>query len=257
MKIKILQLNTMGGKGVEQIGGIVNFVKKNKFDICNFQEVGKGKTMGHNGGKNNYLHYKKAFSAYDSVLAKRGTIKGEPGSYFGNAIFYKLKFKLISASLLWLKKFHAVIPGEVGWRKAPINILSLRLSVKDKEFYLINTHLAKSTGPKEFKYQRDQNKKLVKYVRSLESPFILTGDFNITKNAPTVKELGKLARNLTVENRVLNTLNPKTHSAKHLFPKGLAVDYIFVSKHFKVKKFRVIKSPSLSDHYGLEASLEL
>ena len=67
-----------------------------------------------------------------------------------------------------------------------------------------------------------------------------------------------MATNLIVKNKVTNTLNPRVHYArKKLFPPGLAVDYIYISKHFKQKKFKVLKNLDLSDHFGLESELEL
>ncbi len=70
--------------------------------------------------------------------------------------------------------------------------------------------------------------------------------------------INSLARNLTTENRITNTLNPRTHQIKHLLSAGLeiAVDYIFISKEIQVKEFAVIEE-DLSDHLGLKATIEI
>ena len=252
MKIKFLQLNTWHGRHLSEI---VKFVKKGKFDLFNFQEVSGGSIAY--TGEDNYKNYKRKFPGYNSELAVKRRRIEDPQSYFGNATFYKSKFQLLSSDVIWLKRSPTFDYESKQWQKSPINALSKLLKFGECEFYVINTHLVWGPTDKERKFKRKQNKKLVSYIQSLKKPFILSGDFNIGPDAQTVKDLGKISQNLTAQNKITNTLNPRTHYAKHLFPKGLAVDYIFVSEHFRVKKFRLVGKPELSDHFALEAELML
>lgn len=96
---------------------------------------------------------------------------------------------------------------------------------------------------------------LVEYMKNVPRPFILSGDFNLTSDSQTIQQLNNLATNLTLDNHVTNTLNAHTHKAKHLFPPGLAVDYIYTSKDVVVEKFAVVEE-DLSDHLGLIAMIE-
>jgi len=252
MKIRILQLNGWQG---HFLSAIAKHIKTKKYDIVHLQEVAGGPMIGNI--QDNYIFLKKRLKQYHSSIAYRFRGNKKDQSYMANATFYRRKFFLTEEKVVWLKKSPKFDYREQKWRNTPLNVLSLLLRLGTKKFYSVNTHLIWGSTPKEWPYKRTQNKKFVKYIKTLKHPTLLTGDFNITADSATIKDLNKLASNLTLRNKISNTLNPRTHKAKHLFPKGWAVDYIFSSRHFKVEKFRVIKSPNLSDHYGLEATLEL
>src|SRR5207302_4439037 len=105
----------------------------------------------------------------------------------------------------------------------------------------INTHLAWAKTPTEEPHQTKQGEKVVAYLQTVSHPFILSGDFNLDPMQPTIQKINKLARNLTEEFHVQNTLNPQNHRAKVLFPKGVAVDYMYVTKDLSVKNFAVVE----------------
>ncbi len=97
---------------------------------------------------------------------------------------------------------------------------------------------------------------MVDYLKQVQPPFILTGDFNVRPDTQLIKNFDTLARNLTSEHKITNTLNAQTHRAVEIFPPGIAVDYIYITDDIKVNKFEVI-AETLSDHLGLQAELEI
>ncbi|HSA83708.1 MAG TPA: endonuclease/exonuclease/phosphatase family protein, partial [Patescibacteria group bacterium] len=137
------------------------------------------------------------------------------------------------------------------------NLLHLSLFINGKQISFLNGHLAWAKTTKEQLHQTQQGEILIKYLQTVVSPFIFTGDFNLDPENPLIKKINTFAKNLIDENHVITTLNPRTHAAKVLFPPGAAVDYIFVTPDITVKKFDVLKNEDLSDHFGLTAELEL
>jgi endonuclease/exonuclease/phosphatase family metal-dependent hydrolase len=250
MKLKFLHLNIQMGRFMP---GIIKYVRKHDFDIINFQEVMSGEW---------WYGFKasRQFEVLKQKLGYEGEIAAHfnnPSSYFGNVTLFKKSITLRDKKLVPLKKIKG--PWNFRTRKLkdfPRSALSLLLEKNDKQIRVINCHLAWGKGPFERTYHRAQNQRLIDYVKTVKDPFILSGDFNLTADTRTVKELNKLARNLTVQNHITNTLNPRTHYAKHLFPTGYAVDFVYASRGITSKKFHVIQD-DLSDHLGLSAEFEI
>ncbi|MDO8460851.1 MAG: hypothetical protein Q7S38_00235, partial [bacterium] len=139
----------------------------------------------------------------------------------------------------------------------PRNALFLQLKRDRKKLWIINTHLTRGKNNKDSLIKLDHGRKLFEKVKQINELFILSGDFNVTPKSKIIPPFSAIARNLVVENNITNTLNPKTHYARQLFPKGLAVDYIFPKKDLKVKSFRRVDEVDLSDHFGLLLEFEL
>jgi endonuclease/exonuclease/phosphatase family metal-dependent hydrolase len=252
MKIKILQLNILKG---QYIDNIVSFVKNNNFDILCLQEVTAGKFSYEEinclSQINNVLgfNYEKSI---DIQLIK------DPESNFGNAILFSKKIKLIKKKIIYFDKYPANRNTVFSlWDKIPRTILSLTLNINNQPFEIVTTHLVWSDKPVDTVDKITQGNQLIKRIKELKTPFVLTGDFNVDQKSSVIQKLSKLARNLTLEHNITNTLNPRTHRIKELFPPGLACDFIFTSKSLPVVDFKLIDSPDLSDHYGLLVEIKI
>ncbi len=256
MTIRFLQLNILGGRFLNKI---IEFVKKEDIDIANFQEVTGGK-ISEKKGVDCFFEIKRSLDSYNGELVRSWQIENDQSSYFGNATFFKKEFSLNKKEVFWLKEFR-----EIPYYSSDIIIddtfprssLFLRLDCFGKKIWIINTHLARGKTHKDNPIKLSQGKKLFEKVKQISEPFILSGDFNVTPESKIIPPFSTIARNLVIENNITNTLNPKTHYGKKLFPKGLAVDYIFPSKNMRVKSFRLIDEVDLSDHFGLYAELEI
>lgn len=252
MSISLLQLNILGGKLIKEIRA---FVREYEFDILNFQEVAGGKMSAHH--TDCFKEFQSALKEYRGELVKTWNLTGDPSSYFGNATFYKRSFSVKTKEIIWLQP-HREIPdhNQRNIPDDPRSALSICLRISGNDLQIINTHLAWGPTPHDETYKIKQGNILFNHVKNLPRPFILTGDFNLTPDSQIVRKFGTLGRNLTKEHRITNTLNPHVHWAKHLFPPGLAVDYAFVHPALAVTKFQLLKTPDLSDHFGLALEIK-
>src|SRR6185437_10311798 len=66
--------------------------------------------------------------------------------------------------------------------------LHLKLEIKNKEISFINAHLAWAHTPKEEPHQTKQGEIFLKYLQTIPHPFILTGDFNLDPEQPTIQK---------------------------------------------------------------------
>lgn len=246
MTIKLFQLNIYKGKYFEVI---LDYLKKEKFDIVCLQEVTSGKFSFNNLDVFNKI--KNSFG-YEGVNTHDFELKNEPSSYFGNAIFYSSQFKKINEQVLRLKPSLIVEDiSEIIWPECSRDCLSITLSVNGKSFHVLTTHTPWTLKPIDNPEKIAFSQMIIDHIKTLSNPFILTGDFNMPNNTQVIKIINAVSRNLVLENNITNTLNPRTHRAAKEILNGLAVDYIFTSKDLQVDSFQLIDSPDLSDHYGL------
>lgn len=269
MTIKLLQLNIWKGRFLPQI---IDYVKKNDFDILHFQEVSAGEMTG---AANNYRNPEHNEHGYANKIAgqncfeeiKESGFNGyeirtmwyedDPDSYQGIATFYKPEFKLLSSQEVCLKDFKAVPRTHNKWEDVGRAAIIADFEKDGTRFKTVNTHMAWGEHPRDEQYKIDQAKKLYDELVKVEIPFVLSGDFNVIAETKTASMFDMLATNLTKQKNITNTLNPRTHSVKELFPKGLAVDFIFTSPEITVKDFQLVDTPDLSDHFGLKVEVEI
>lgn len=254
VKIKILQLNIFRGKFIDTI---INYIKKNDFDIVHLQEVTTGKVSFNNISCPEHLHASFQ-NTHTMEYAKTWESAEDTNGSFGNATLYRNFFSLAQKKILRLKPFRKIPDFEKRHvDDDPRLALGLLLSYQEKRFWSLNTHLAWSPTSKDTPEKLSQGKKLVEFIKGINDPFILSGDFNVDTESQIISWLSLYGKNLIAENSLTNTLNPRTHYAKSLFPMGVAVDFIFTAHKIRVENFQVIDEPDLSDHFGLSATLSL
>lgn len=240
-----------------------NFLAKENFDILCFQEVSGGLASYQKLKNGGYLHgatetferLKEKFSLLGEI-ATMYKIKGDPSSYLGNAILYKKTLESTNKKIIWLKKYEELELSNDDWANSPRAVLSLDFRHKDRKFSVVTSHLAWGPTAYDKPYKAKQADILLNYLKTLKNPFILTGDFNLIPQTQIVKSFSSLARNLIVDYGITNTLNPRTHRTKLLFPEGRNVDYVFVSSGINVKDFKLVDVPDLSDHLGLALTFQ-
>jgi endonuclease/exonuclease/phosphatase family metal-dependent hydrolase len=148
------------------------------------------------------------------------------------------------------------IVGGVFAQELARNALCLEFEFGRKKLWSINTHMAWGPTPIDEPYKVKQALKLQEFVKRVNDPFVLSGDFNVTKDSEIVRSFAKLGVNHAVFAGLTNTLNPRLHRAPQLFPPGLAVDFIYTSFGLDAYDFELVDSPDLSDHYGLKITIE-
>lgn len=116
---------------------------------------------------------------------------------------------------------------------------------------VINFHGLWNGGGKEDCADRlEQSDKILNFVRKLENPYIICGDFNLLPHTESLKKFEKYGlRNLIKEYSITSTRTSfYTKPEKH-------ADYVFVSEGIKVKDFKVFPD-EVSDHAPLYLEFE-
>lgn len=255
MKLKILQLNIEGGRKLEDV---IHFVKQEQFDILQFQEVAGGSLsrVGFDTWEalQNELGYKGELVPY--IL-----LKNTPQSYSGIATLFHPNLGFDKKEVLWLKELFELPSFDRSnidlIKSLPRCVLVLRFLLAQKPVWFINVHLAWGPTPVDEPYKVEQGQKLISFVQSLKEPFVLSGDFNVTNESKVVLGLEQLGINHARNHKITNTLNPTLHRAQDLFPVGLGVDFLFTSPDLQTESFSLVDKPDLSDHYGLQITLNL
>lgn len=257
MKLSILQLNAYTGTYWKALSA---FLKKNTFDILQFQElVGANTIVGNMNQQENTYEKLSALLGedYQGRLFKTETFTSSPTSFDGVATFLRKDMLILEEKDIIQKE--AIFPFDskrTDYNNIGRGALALKVKKEGKIFWLLNTHLAWSPDDKDSKEKIRQAKILANFLEKLNEPFIFSGDLNVSPKTQTIQLLNAVGRNLTDENNVTNTLDEKLHGAQHLFPPGLAVDYIFVSHDITVENFSVINN-DMSDHLGLKAKVAI
>lgn len=257
MKLSLLQLNTNSDNYWDKL---TSYLTSPDFDILQLQELTGKETFAGNlhSRHNTFAELQKILQdKYYGVLSIAQRYTSSPNAYLGNGTFYKKEFALIDKKELVLFSHDNPFRSDLTtFEEVGRTVLHLTFAFENKHVSFLNTHLAWAKTSNEEPHQTKQGAILVDYLRTVPEPFVLTGDFNLTPDQPLVQKINKLAHNLTTENQITNTLDPKNHRAKILFPKGLAVDYIFTSKDVQVNNFAVVDE-DLSDHLGLKVEIEI
>lgn len=247
MTIRLLQLNIQKGTRLDEV---IRYIRKHDFDIVCLQEVAAG-----------YFAYRQ-INAYERLIHETGmtgqlvpyvSIAGEVASYVGLATLFGKRLAMVGNHIVWMKRFEEVGKNErVDFRRTPRCALATVVKENRKRLMVINTHLAWGPTPGDTVYKKNQAEKLYRWItKHTGDPVVLAGDFNLNPHTKIVTKLGTLGINLTKKYQITNTLNPRLHYAKNLFPSGLPVDYVITDRRLTVKKFFVEETVDLSDHYGL------
>lgn len=255
MLIRLLHLNIEGGRTLPEV---VHFLKKKQYDVIHLQEVNGGTVR--KSADEPFPTVKESLGYFGELsITMRKT--GDPTSYFANATLYKPEFSVLQHEIVWLepyKEFERYDPSDIpAIKKFSRNAIALLFGVGDKKLWFINTHLAWGPDPYDEPYKIEQGKILYNFLAALKDPFVLSGDFNVEKDSQIVQLIDKIGVNHAVLAGIKNTLNPHLHRSKYLFPPGLAVDFIYTNPSLQTSGFHLVDTPDLSDHFGLEITIEI
>ena len=202
---------------------IINYLKKNKIDILNLQELYKPlyKELKKDLKKINY-NISNRFRYRIPLLFNRIN-ESTPIITNKNVLYTKT---------YWLPHFPSLLNRIIT--KTVIEYNNELISI-------YNTHL-------DYKYDEVKQKqinKVLDIIRKDKNKIILTGDFNLKNNKEIFNNFVKKLEKLNIYRVELNDKTLKI-SKYHR-----AIDHIFLSKDFKVIKKEIVKDLGTSDHYPL------
>ena len=207
---------------------LAKFIKENKIDVLCTQEMTEIY-------KERLISYLDDYVALGNLRFKsKFLIKLKQIKRYNEAVAIFTKEKVIGN---WTRKmpfFPDILPRVVT---------ILKLDSKIGQVIIMNTHLSaynKISKKRQVKY-------LLKLIKKIKYPIILTGDFNMNIKSDVL-------------NYFINEL--KKLNIKHLDIKGrtfkkskcnMPIDHIFVSNNLNIKNIEVIKDDTLnfSDHYPI------
>lgn len=236
--MKLLQLNTWGSRLGKQIEDLFD---KEKPDIVCLQEAidipGDGAVCTPNHELQE--HGNLEFSFHSPVFSFNLMNKS---AQFGNTIMSKKPFvttETIFTNLDYKPDF--------SFDSDDYNIRNLQHAVVEHEGKLINILNHHGHHVREHKKGNDdtlrQMKQISQYIKTLNGPVILTGDFNLAPDSESLNILNNQLENLCITHRVKTTRSFLTHKTE-------VCDFIFVSKDIPVKSFRVSEE-LVSDHLAV------
>lgn len=165
------------------------------------------------------------------------------GATIGNAVLSKYPIKSVKIYPVPTIPAEKRAPLDKGWYEDRV-IVKVTVDV-GKEIDIISTHFGLNKSE-----QIIMVDKLVDIIDAENKPCVLLGDFNVTPEneilTPIYNRMLNVAESVGKKNEfTYSSLNPQK-----------TIDYIFVSKHFKVNSFTV-KNLVMSDHYPVIAETEL
>ncbi len=187
---------------------------------------------------------KAAFPDFESLGVGRddGKSSGEHMSVF----FRKSRFEKLDGGTFWLNE-EPIRPG-FGWDAAhnrTCTWLKLRDKSTSREFIFFNTHFDHRG-----RVARVESSKLVlksmKDINTGNLPFILTGDFNATKDSEPIQTIMSALR----DSREVSESKPYgpegTSGGFQVKEKSRIIDYIFINE-----KVKILRHGHLSDSFGI------
>jgi endonuclease/exonuclease/phosphatase family metal-dependent hydrolase len=237
--MKIFQLNIWGGKLGKQI---VDLINKEDADIVCLQEVIE-------------VPGSESFLVEDLDEIRKKT--GYPHYHFNPQFGYKLMNRTAKSGLAILSKIPFMETDAIFTRLKYIddfdildtdyNIRSLQRVTVEKDgnrLHVLNHH---GHHIPEHKNGDDETvrqcKMIVDYMKKLEGPIVLCGDFNLSPESESLEQINAVLINHAKERRILTTRTPLTHKTE-------VCDYIFTSPDIEVKDFQVLDDIA-SDHKAL------
>ncbi|KND48696.1 MAG: hypothetical protein AB198_00020 [Parcubacteria bacterium C7867-003] len=252
--MKLITLNAWGGK---LYSPLIKFIKENKdIDIFCFQDLLFGKepvfSPIEKGRINIFEEIKNILVDHEIVISKEpehSWIDGEilpPHIGSGKAIFTKKNLKLLERGEFDVSNVNlteTMVSSKCQW---------IELEANNQKITILNLHGLWQKGSKkqDTEERTEQSRRIHAFMKNLEGPKILAGDFNMVPDGKSMTILDQGMINLIKEYKIETTRN------RH-YPRGEKfADYILVSKDIKVNDFKVLPD-EVSDHCALYLDFEI
>lgn len=240
-----MQLNAWGGRLEPPIA---RFIEQQKPDIICLQEVisfQRGQTGLFIPLESIQSQANLPFISFAPVFSFP-YMKGM--ARFGNAVLSRFPIQKSEVIFTYLEHKDDFMFGEDdnnirNFIHAVIEINGVACNVLTHHGYWIHEH--KNGNSETFR----QTKLLADYIKNLEGPVILSGDFNLVPGSGSLESLNNQLTNLSVKHKLKTTRTLLTVKTE-------VCDYIFVNDSVKVKSFRALDDV-ISDHKPLLLDFEL
>ncbi len=241
--MKIIFLNTWGGRVAEPLKHF--FETYQDVDVFCLQEVWsdapREKIDHHDEMNNMFSQVGDILRNYEKIFAP----EDENGDY-GLAIYYKKSLSLIGFGDIMIHDKEEYFPVlDITSPKRNLQYLTLQIEDQQK-VSILNLHgLWNGQGKDDTEDRLKQSENIISFLKTLNHPFVLGGDFNLSPNTQSLKMIEDFGlTNLIKEYGVTNT-RTSYYTKENKF-----ADYVFVSKGIQVEDFKVLPD-EVSDHAPL------
>lgn len=259
--MKLITLNTWGGR-VDSNFLDFFYEHKDKTDIFCLQEVWD---VHEENQKQMYASLIDAivggvilrnmmedmFSQLGKILSNyTGFFRPHYGTHYGLGLFIKKDIDLRDEGDIFVYKDRDFVPtGDVGDHARNIQYASI--NIHGKLITIINFHgLWNGKGKTDTEDRLLQSDNIIKFLKTLNNPFILCGDFNLLPDTESLNKFEKFGlRNLIKEYNVTST-RTSLYKKEHRM-----ADYVFVSGGIEIKTFKVLPH-EVSDHSPILVEFE-
>ncbi len=232
---------------------LVLFLKDQDPDFISIQEVTTGKANLYRGNENLFEKLKDELGLNGAFNTDYDLTNNEGG--MGNAVL--TKHEIVSSIVVPLLP-HQTVSFETSndykfWPRGPRHLLAAEVRVGPLTISIMSTHGAWTAPPEDTDETVRQAGMTAEYLKNLNQPFILGGDFNALIQSKTIGTINKVANNLLLNSGVIETTNPQIHKIK---PRGYLIDFIFTSPEFKLERL-LVPQITVSDHLPVIAELQV
>lgn len=251
--MKLISLNTWAGRAGSK--NLLGFFKKYKdIDIFCLQEIWHSGPDIHDkeaGGKAIGKVMRELFKEIGDVLTNhRGYFRPHYQNWYGLAIFSNKNVPPLEEGDVFVYKRKGYEPtGDLGNHAR--NIQYLKFESPSGQRAIINFHgLWNGRGKTDSKERLAQSTNIVNFIKTLETPYLIAGDFNLLPDTESLKML----EDFRLKNLIKEFGITSTRTSFYDKPAKYA-DYILTSKEIKIKDFKVLPD-EVSDHLPLYLEFE-
>ncbi|MEQ1500232.1 MAG: endonuclease/exonuclease/phosphatase family protein [Parcubacteria group bacterium] len=243
--MKLITLNTWGGRIHSPL---LKFFEENKdVDVFCLQEIYHNSKTALIGSE---LH-KDAFNLFNEIKEKLshhyGYFRPSVGETYGLSIFVKKDIQVEEEGDIQIYD----VPNYVSGGNHPRNLQWINIKKNDFALTVVNVHgLWNGNGKTDTEDRLIQSENIIRFIKTLNNPFILCGDFNLLPDTESLRKFEQFGLlNLVKENNITST-RTSLYKKEHRF-----ADYVFVSKGIEIKEFKVLPD-EVSDHSALLLDFE-
>jgi endonuclease/exonuclease/phosphatase family metal-dependent hydrolase len=258
LQLKVMTYNIRIGAGGGEWGGdpakinlepVARLISAHGPDIVGLQEVDQFRKRSGGTDQAEWLRRRLGMIvAFAPAFTVR--VPGAPDERYGNALLSWHPFIVTMGYTLFKPDYSQSHPQYPDYYSEQRGLLYAPVLLADRQVHVFVTHLGLTADQRE-----RQVKQIAEITARYSGPKILMGDFNAQPDEPAMTLLSEQFQDAL-------TVVGAPAEARRSFPAGAqprnAIDYIFVSREFRVLSARVIRDESLaSDHNPVIAELEL
>lgn len=238
--MKVIQLNIWGGKlGLE----VIKFLKTEQPDFVCLQEVNDLQGPSGYGFFATLDEIKTGAGMQYAYMSPRHSSRYmERELAYGNATLSNLPFtdsRTIFTHGQYKRNFDVTKYDDNSW-----NLQIMTIQTGKTLLHILNYHGYHIVGSKAGNDETLRHMRLIAdVIDTLEGPFILCGDFNLTPDTPSIAVLDAKLTNLSTTHGLQTTCNQFT-------PIDGVLDYIFTNELVQAQRFEMSEAV-VSDHNAL------